>query len=72
MKKKKPYPQYMGGFGTEGEFFKMDHKQFLEYAGGRLAVALFNGAFKNELYNVLDMCHARGMLRQWEVTNGYE
>lgn len=74
MKKKtlKPRPEYMGGFSTTGEFFKMNHTEFLEYCGGRMAISIFNGSLKNELYNILEMCYARGMMRQWEITNGYE
>jgi hypothetical protein len=74
MKKPKPLPprpQYMGGFSTDGDFFKMEHKEFVEWCGGRIAVALFNGGIKGEMHNIVCFANARGMMRQWELTNGY-
>ena len=73
-KQLKPRPEFMGGYSTDGAFFKMTHKEFYEYVGGVLAVALFKGgdAFRNETWNTLNMATARGMLRQWELANGYE
>lgn len=49
------------GLPYSGTLMDMDDKQFQEWAGGHLAVALFKGKFESELNSVIDLARVRGM-----------
>lgn len=67
MKKPKIKPnQVVGGYFADSPFFKMTHQEFVDWCGGRLSVALFKGEFQTELYGILQMAQARGVMYQLE------
>jgi len=45
------------------------YREFNEYVGGRLAIALFKGEFNDELFTIIRMAEARGQKYQWEESN---
>ena len=63
---KTKYSTSIGGYSSDSPFFKMTHEEFVEYCGGRLAIALFKGEFKSELYSLITMANARGIKDQME------
>lgn len=55
-----------GGYCLDNEFFKMTDNAFIDWCGGRLALALFKGEFREEVYQIVLYSKARGMKAQWE------
>lgn len=43
-----------------GELIECDDREFVEKAGGALAIALFKGEFQSTLWTYLDIARARG------------
>jgi hypothetical protein len=56
-----------GGYTADSSFFEMDWHQFRDYAAGQLTLAIGQGKFREELWTVISLAHARGMKRQQEL-----
>lgn len=54
------------GYMADSLFFKMGQEAFTDYVGGQLAIALFKGNLRSELYSLILMAQARGIMYEME------
>jgi len=57
----------IGGYSADSEFFKMDYTEFHNWSTGQLIIAIGEGKFKQEVFTIISLAHARGMKRQQEL-----
>lgn len=62
-----PKQDNFGGYGTDSSFFTQNFGDFTNEAAGRLCIAIGEGKFRQELYNVIIWAHAKGMKRQFDM-----